>query len=242
MFRHQRKMMSRYKNFDTGQMSEKILASAKYHELVLSKIHDGPIAKNIARSGANIVDKYFGLWMDNQARRDPEKFHHLYEWNKTGNKGARLFECKISNSPAPIINFYLKPSVEPNNDGYIFSNKASVMESGESVTIEPINSEVLAFEVEGEMVFTPNEITVESPGGEKTSGAFVRAFYDFMSYEAEKSLFSMGFSNAILNTIKRNSDRTLALMNGRHVINPLQESTVTAESVANSVEVISNEL
>lgn len=234
--------MNRYKNFDTGQMPEKILASARYHELVLSKIHNGRIAKDIAKSGANIVDKYFGLWLDNQARRDPERFHHLYEWNKTGNKNARLFECEISNSSSPVINFYLKESVEPNDNGHVFSNKATVMESGESVTIEPVDSEVLAFEIEGEMVFTPNEITVENPGGKETNGAFVGAFYNFMSHEAEKSLSSMGFSNTILNTIKNNSDRTLSLMNNNYVINPLQESTITAEMVANAVEVINNEL
>ena len=210
--------------------------------MVLNKIHTGRIKRSIAKSGADIVDKYFGLWLDNKARRDTERYHHIYEWGKTGDKGARLFECEISSSEDPVISFYFKESSTPNESGHVFYNKASVMESGESVVIEPVNSEVLVFEVEGNTVFTPNEVTVENPGGEKTSGAFSEALAEFMMEEAEKSLEFLGFSTTILNTMKIESDRTLSKMSGHSVISPGQASTTSAEVIARSVEVINNEL
>lgn len=234
--------MRTYRNIDTGRMPEKILATANYHSMVLTKIHSGRVKRNIARSGASIVDKYFGLWLDNRARREPEKYHHLYEWDKVGDKNARLFECEISNSEEPVINFYLKESSSQNENGYIFYNKASVMESGESVVIEPINSEILAFEIDGDTIFTPNEVTVESPGGDATTGAFSNALNEFMMEEAERSLESLGFTSALMNTMKVESDRTLSKMSGTSVINPGQASTSSAEIIARSVEVINNEL
>lgn len=234
--------MRTYRNIDTGRMPEKILASANYHSMVLSKIHTGRVKKQIARSGASIVDKYFGLWLDNKARREPERYHHIYEWGKTGDKNARLFECEISNSEEPVINFYFKESNSTNESGYIFYNKAEVMESGQSVSIQPINSEVLAFEVDGDAIFTPNEIVIDNPGGEATNGSFAAAVNEYMMEEAERSLEFSGFSTTLMNTMKIESDRTLSRMSGNAVISPGQSSTSSAEIIARAVEVIDNEL
>jgi hypothetical protein len=234
--------MARYRNFNTGGMPEKIIASANYHEMIVEKLHSGVTGRQIARSGAGIVDKYFGLWLDNKARRSPEKYHHLYEWGKTGDRNSRLFECKISNNSDPVINFYFKQSTQPNEDGYVFSNKAEVMENGDPVTISPTDSDVLSFEVDGEVIFTPNEVHVDNPGGTEVQGSFQEAFHEFMSYEAERSLDAMGFTSTILNGIKSESDRTLSKMSGDRPINPTQESNISSQNIARMIEVIENEL
>lgn len=234
--------MARYRNFNTGAMPEKIIASAKYHSMVVEKVHGGLTGKRIAKAGAGIVDKYFGLWLDNKARRSPEKFHHLYEWGKTGDRNSRLFECRISDSANPIINFYLTQSSSANEDGYIFYNKAEVMENGDPVTISPQNSDVLAFEIDGEVIFTPNEVHVDNPGGTEVQGSFQEAFREFMSYEAEKTLDTMGFTSTISNGIKTESDRALSKMSGDRPISPSQESNISSQNIARMVEVIENEL
>ena len=36
----------------------------------------------------------FGNYIDSQARTKPKTLHHVYEWNKVGNKSGRLFKLK----------------------------------------------------------------------------------------------------------------------------------------------------
>jgi len=38
----------------------------------------------------------FGLYIDAQARVNPQSLHHVYEWNKVGNSGSRLFKLNIT--------------------------------------------------------------------------------------------------------------------------------------------------
>lgn len=235
-------MAGKFINFHTGFMPEKILATARYHQSLVMKLHDNKNGKRISMAGASLLDDYFGVWLDNKARANPESLHHVYEWGKTGNKNARLFDCKITYSGSPIINFYLTDSKEPNDGGYIFSDKAFVMEEGNSVTVEPQNSNVLAFEVEDEVVFTPNEVHIENPGGPDVAGSFQKHFYEFMSSEAQNALTFLGFDKAIANGIKTESSRTLSKMFSDKVINPSLESTISSGNIANAVEVVGNEL
>ena len=36
----------------------------------------------------------FGAYIDSQARVKPKSLHHVYEWKKVGNPGARLFKLR----------------------------------------------------------------------------------------------------------------------------------------------------
>ncbi len=38
------------------------------------------------------IDKDFGEYIDALARTRPKSLHHVYEWNKAGNKSSRLFK------------------------------------------------------------------------------------------------------------------------------------------------------
>jgi hypothetical protein len=53
------------------------------------------------------------------------------------------------------------------------------MENGIAVTIAPKNSSVLAFEDDGETVFTMNEVYIAHPGGDAVAGSFGRVVEDF---------------------------------------------------------------
>lgn len=231
-----------YSNIDTGFMPEKIMATAMYHLKTLENIHIGKSKRQIAMAGATIVDKYFGLWLDNKARRDPQRYHHVYEWDKTGDKNARLFDCEITYHGDPIIRFNLKQSKEANKDGYVFSQKAFAMEYGDPVVIEPVDAEVLAFEIDEEVVFHPGPITIQNPGGEEVQGSFYSAVRDYMYGEAGAALEAMNFGGAILRSVDNESNRVLSRMSGHTVINPYAEANETAQRVVNTVEVISNDV
>lgn len=231
----------KYINFDTGGMPEKIIASSQYHLKVLENIHNGPQKKEIAMAGAQIVDNYFGLWIDNKARRDPSSFHHVYEWNKTGEKTYRLFECDITYQSDAIINFKLKPSVEPNENGYVFEQKAFVMEYGDPVVIEPVDAEKLVFEIDSNVVFS-DSVFIDTPGGENVKGSFENAIRDFMAGESEAALEAVNFGPTILNEIKNNSNKVLAKMSNFGTIDPITESNQTAQLIVNKVGAMANEI
>lgn len=229
-----------YSNIDTGFMPEKIMATAMYHLKTLDNIHHGNAKKEIAMAGATIVDKYFGLWLDNKARRDPAKYHHVYEWNQVGDRNARLFDCEITYQGDPIIRFNLKQSKQPNDDGYVFEQKAFAMEYGDPVVIETVDAEALVFEVGEDVIFHPGPITIQNPGGEEVQGSFYSALKDYLAGEATMALEAMNFSQSILKSINNESNRVLSKMSGRVIINPDAEANETAQRIINTVEVLSN--
>lgn len=130
------------------------------------------------------------LYIDAQARSNPEAFHHVYEWGSAGNKNSRLFEIKSSASKR-IITFtgaFLQSKVPSPTSDEIFYDKASVMENGIEIVVEPKFSDVLAFEVDGEMVFTTNSVFIANPGGSEVEGSFGRAVDNFFDVYFTKSL------------------------------------------------------
>lgn len=128
-----------------------------------------PVAE--MRTAAQLVTE-FGQYMDMQAAANPHRFHHVYEWNRVGQADARLFELNII--PTPIgtsITYELKQSSTPNDNGFVFADKATVMESGQSVTTTPEGPVPVdrgeSFRV-GSFTFVP--------GGYDTNGAFRETF------------------------------------------------------------------
>lgn len=107
-------------------------------------------------------------YIDVNARMNPQALHHVYEWHQTGQSNARLFEITYIPTGRGITfqsNFSQSRSIK-NGSNVPFYNKASIMEAGASVTIAPRNSPVLAFEADGETVFTSQPVTVSNPGGD----------------------------------------------------------------------------
>lgn len=128
-------------------------------------------------------------YIDSQARMNPEALHHVYEWNQVGSSGARLFEIK-SKASKRVITFDGKflPSRSISDTSTVpFVNKAEIMENGISVTIEP-NNGVLAFEDNGEMVFTASSIYIAHPGGDAVAGSFGAVVEDFFNNYLTKAI------------------------------------------------------
>lgn len=140
------------------------------------------------------VSEIASQYIDSNAKVSPDTLHHIYEWYRVGSPDARLFDIKYTISNLGLsFNSTFKQSTSIKQGSRVpFYDKAKIMESGISVTIEPKQARVLAFEIDGEEVFTPNPVTVNNPGG-NTKQQFERVFDSF---------FKLYFSQAFLRNSK----------------------------------------
>ena len=153
------------------------------------------------KQGLPAFYKNFGLstiealkqYIDANARLSPQLLHHVYEWNQTGSPDSRLFDIDIfpsANGISFVSSFRQSTSVK-NGSNVPFYDKARIMEDGVPVTIVPKNR-VLAFEDNGEAVFTSKPVTVTNPGGD-VAGEYERVFRSFFTnYFAQSFLQSSG--------------------------------------------------
>jgi hypothetical protein len=156
-------------------------------------------AQLLKNLGEDIADR-LGDFIDSNARVDPASLSHVYEWNQTGVRGARLFEINSSvrtNTITITANMLQSRSIKPGSNTP-FSNKATVMEQGKPVTISPRMASKLVFEVDGKTVFTKKSVTVEHPGGIAAQGGFEKAFDSFFTvYLSQAVLYSMGLQERL---------------------------------------------
>lgn len=140
----------------------------------------------------NYVVKLLGEYIDGLARVSPESLHHVYEWGQVGTEAGRLFDFNMVATAEHITiagTFLESQSVSPTGT-VPFYDKARIMESGITVVIKPKDAEVLAFEVDGETVFTSTEVTVEHPGGEYVAGSFENAVDSFFTSYVTKQILN----------------------------------------------------
>jgi hypothetical protein len=169
--------------------------------------------------GAGAVEE-LKQFIDVNARMDPTALHHVYEWSQTGGSEGRLFDIHhtVSNLGLSLKSEFLQSQSVRAGSKEPFTDKASIMESGMTVTISPKNSSVLAFDVDGETVFTPNDITVENPGGDAVQGSYERVFDLFMNkYFSQAFLLASGISSRIQNPIAFKNDLKAGSRGGRSV-------------------------
>jgi hypothetical protein len=119
-------------------------------------------------------------FIDVNARVTPQLLHHIYEWNQVGNPDARLFDIDftISNIGITFKSSFKQSTSIKEGSNVPFYNKAQIMENGIAVTIKPKKAKALRFEVDGEEIYTSNEVHVENPGGQ-TEGQFKNVLSNF---------------------------------------------------------------
>jgi hypothetical protein len=122
-------------------------------------------------------------FIDSNARVNPQMLHHIYEWNATGSPDARLYDISytVSNLGLSFKSSFSQSISIKNGSKVPFYNKAKIMEDGIPVTIKPKNAQVLAFDVNGETVFTKNPVKVNNPGGTEVQGGFEKVFDMFFN-------------------------------------------------------------
>jgi hypothetical protein len=179
------------------------------------------VLTDLSKAIFSITGKRFMVDVDNYARLNPKKMHHVYEWGKIGQSNGRLFvieRSKIlygdlvvgvkflsSKMPVPVNPKLLKPgrtgkSVTRKS---IFANKAQVMESGTPVSFEA--KRVLAFMGnEGIAFIAPGtKINILHPGGIQTKNAFATYLLEWYTKNAHLVLESSGFYETLASDVAR---------------------------------------
>jgi hypothetical protein len=142
-------------------------------------------------------------FIDSNARGNPQALHHVYEWYQEGSPNARLFDISytVKGRGLSFNSSFSQSSSLQKGSKVPFYNKAEVMENGGTVTIRPRSASVLAFNDNGQDVFTRNPVTVSNPGGDQVQGAYQRSFDIFFSdYFTQSYLQSSGLLDHIRNT------------------------------------------
>jgi hypothetical protein len=137
------------------------------------------ILNAVGKDAIDLIKQY----IDSSARTNPAILQHMYEWDQTGSPNARLFDIDYTVSGLGLsIKSTFRQSVSVKNGSTVpFYDKARIMENGIPVTIRPRNASVLAFEDNGEQVFTKNPIVVDNPGGIQAQGGFEKTFDSFFN-------------------------------------------------------------
>lgn len=144
--------------------------------------------KNLGQGIIKSLYKYIDL----EARVNPQSMHHVYEWYKVGSPAARLYDINytVSNLGLSITSTFRQSKTVSRGSKVPFYDKAKIMENGVPVTIKPKKAMALRFEVDGEEVFTKNEININQPGGPDVQGSFQRVFDEFMLKYFKQSFIS----------------------------------------------------
>jgi hypothetical protein len=180
--------------FDTAKLNKTLNNVSNYSFGFLQGIEIEQI--NFNRFLGGYTAESLGYYIDSKARSNPKSFHHVYEWNKVGNKGARLFSFNVNatkNNISFLGKFIPSKSISENSS-QPFVDKANIMENRIAITVEPKNSDVLVFEDDGELVFTASSVYIANPGGDEVAGSFGEVVDEF---------FSAYFTNSVLRPIMK---------------------------------------
>lgn len=204
--------------FDDRQFMKDMQNIVEYSAGFLDGIQDGKkkFLENIGESTIETLKDY----VDTMAKVDPSLLHHVYEWNRTGSPDARLFNLEyVVKGDGLSVSSTFKQSLSVKNGSKVpFYDKARIMEQGIPVTIKPKAAKVLAFEDNGEKVFTKNPVTVSDPGGTDVQGGFESTFDRFFEvYFTQAFLYSSGIAEYIKNPVAFKANMASGKKGGRSV-------------------------
>lgn len=143
-------------------------------------------------------------YIDSNARVNPGMLHHIYEWNRTGNPDARLYDIQytISNIGLSFKSTFKQSTSIKNGSRVPFYDKARIMEEGIPVTIVPKRAQALVFDINGEEVFTKQPVEVANPGGDDVRGGFEKTFNSFFTrYFTQAFLRASGVAQYLSNPV-----------------------------------------
>ncbi len=202
--------------FDDTKFFVEMTNIVRYAEGYLEGVHAGKqtMLNKLGRGIREILEDF----VDAQARVDPSRLHHVYEWYQSGNPSARLFEISYvaTNGGISFNSTFSQSRSHSNGSTTPFYDKARIMESGMPVTITPKKSKVLAFEDNGETVFTAGPVNVDHPGGEDVRGSFEETVNTFFNnYLTQSYLYESGFSRHMQNPIDFKTNLAKAKTGGK---------------------------
>lgn len=171
---------------------------------------------NLGKNSVQVLKEY----IDSMARVDPQILHHVYEWSQTGSPEARLFDINYTAKQNGLsMSYTFRQSTSIKSGSKVpFYDKARIMEEGAPVTIKPVTAKVLAFEDNGEQVFTKNPVSIDTPGGAMVAGSFEKTFDNFFqTYFSQVFLYSSGIIDYLKNPVVYKTSLPSGKKGGRSV-------------------------
>lgn len=225
------------KAFNTGKFSEKVLAIASYDGTLISDLYLNPTNKQkINRGAAFVIKNYFNEYMDLSARRNPKAYHHIYEFDRTGDRNSRLFKANVTTTiDGAVLSFNFTQAKNANKQGYDFPNKAEVMEKGETLIINPKRGKYLKYKLEDGRFVTSTQSVVNNPGGDEVQGSFESTFNNFMSIQGVQVLQRFGFFKRIERGIIEKRRLVVPRINSGIVANMISTAKKDADIIAQGV-------
>lgn len=226
------------KAFNTGKFSEKVLALSTYDGTLLQSLYVNPINKQkINRGAALLIKNYFNQYLDSKARQNPSAYHHVYEFDKTGNPSARLFNAVISNTSdgTAVINYSFTPAKEPNREGFPFPNKAEIMEEGQTVIVTPKKAQYLRYELEDGRFVSSKKSVINNPGGTQVKGSFESTFRGFIASQGPVILNRLGFFKKIEQVMINKRRLMIPRINSGMVTDASMRGKMDAMNIADGV-------
>jgi hypothetical protein len=226
------------KVFDTGQFAEKVLALSTYDMTVLQNLYNSPVNKQkINRGAAFLIKNYFNEYMDARARQNPSAYHHVYEFDKTGNSSARLFQPTVISSAdgSAVLNYSFVNAKEPNREGYPFPNKADIMESGQTVVVTPKRARYLRYELDDGRFVTSEKSVIRNPGGTEVQGSFGSTFTRFMASQGGNVLQKFGFFQKIEQSLIVSRKVSIPRINYAMKADAVNRAKIDAMNIADTV-------
>lgn len=229
--------MATMRAFNTGKFAEKVLSLATYDGTLITKLYQDPVNKRkIDRGAAFIVKNYFNEYIDNRARQSPSQFHHVYEFDKTGDSQSRLFTAIVADSAAgAVLTYTFTPAKMPNREGYPFPNKAEVMESGETIVITPKRSRYLRYRLQEGQFVTSERSVIENPGGPAVAGSFTKTFNQFIISQGPTILEKFNFFRNIERGLITKRNLMVPRINSGMVADAASKAKTDADQIANGV-------
>ena len=182
----------------------------------IGELTKGSMLNDVAKAAFVILGKRFLLATDTHASLNPKKMHHIYEWNRVGDRAARLFILERSavlngnlvvstkflpsKTPVPIPRELQIPGANNRSvtTRHIFRNKADVMENGKPVRIE--SRKMLAFMGRNGIHFVQpgTVINILNPGGVETKHSFEKFMLEWYSSHAQVIMDASGLYETIV--------------------------------------------
>jgi hypothetical protein len=156
------------------------------------------LLKTVGEKTVEILNEY----IDSNARVNEAALQHVYEWSRSGSPESRLFDLEYTTAGGGLTvrsSFRQSSSVKAGSRTP-FYDKARIMEEGVPVVIKPVAAKVLAFEDNGQEVFTRGPVVVGTPGGRAAAGGFKETVDTFFrSYFSQAFLETSGVGEILRN-------------------------------------------
>lgn len=138
---------------------------------------------NFNRELSMFIEEALNKYIDAKARANPDALHHVYEWDMVGMSSGRLFEFTTthSNNFISFVARFIPSTKSSERSSEPFRDKANVMEKQITITINPKDGDFLAFEDDGQTIFTSDTVVIDTPGGPQVAGSFERTVREFFN-------------------------------------------------------------